>query len=108
MGDGMQHGDIASVDELLTIAAKHGQVISTLKIGSLELTMIPKELAIPPDLKDPKAPKEMPDSFDELPLPQNWQDPAEKANTEETRKRAERAQELADEEVFGAKIPNQD
>jgi hypothetical protein len=106
MGDSMQPGSVPTVPELFELAAKHGLLITRIAVGDLRMTLIPKELATLP-VNDPKAPKEMPDSFDELPIP-NWQDPAEKPNTEETRKRAELAQELADEEVFGAKIPTQD
>lgn len=107
----MQPGSVPTVPELFELAAKHGLLITRIAVGDLRMTLMPKELAALP--ADSKAPPVMPENFDDLPapppgLPSNWFDPGEKPDTEETRKRASLQQELADREVFGAALPNQD
>lgn len=91
-----------TIDHLFELAARYGQTISEVKLGDCHMVLQPKDL---PEKIEKDAPKELPDDFDKLPVP-NWLDPADQKDTKENRKRAQAAQEEADKEVFGENIPS--
>jgi hypothetical protein len=95
---------VAELSNIFALAAKYGQTIARLRHGDIVLDLIPRDL---PAKIDEKAPKELPESFEDLTVP-NWLDPADQKDTTENRKRAIAAQEAADKEVFGESIPTPD
>lgn len=94
----------SDIDHLFALAAKYGQTIARLRHGDIVLDLIPRDL---PAKIEKDAPKELPESFDDLPVP-NWLDPSDQKDTKENRQRAVAAQEAADKEVFGESIPSPD
>jgi hypothetical protein len=104
-------GAAATVDELLTVTARHGLIPAEIRLADgTHLLLAPKDAPLP--IEDPKAPKEFPDEFDDLPvpdgLPPNWKDPRDGRDTEDNRKRSEAEQAQADRLVFGEAIPTEE
>jgi hypothetical protein len=98
---------MVDIDHLFALAKASGQTISELnfKAPDLEIHLVLEAREVRAKV-DAKAPKELPDDFNDLPAP-NWNDPGDKPDTPANRKAAQSAQEAADAEVFGASIPEE-